>query len=733
VRVVAAREGPLPLDYLSRLWLVKQNTHRIDTYFSSNLCPTPLFHACSFSCAQIQQLFEDAVQQLPDISLRPDSAACAPTRIPSRSLSQSGSSSTAAAAAAAAAAAVAATTASSSSKLIFPLTPQQAIEKFRRTLTMYELEEIHQYAQVYFVGPLAKKINARDEAGPNSGYDDEKGRYKLIKNDHIGYRYEVLKGLGRGSFGEVVRTFDHKTQQHYALKIIRNERRFHKQGQIEIKILEHLRKEDRRNQHNIIHFKEWFLFRNHICITFELLHVDLYTALKNDSFRGFGTVQVQHFAFNMLVSLRLLHKSHIVHCDLKPENILLCRKDSTDIKVIDFGSACFDTQRIHTYIQSRFYRSPEVILGGNYGMAIDMWSLGCILVELATGQPLFPGHDEKEQLLLQMEVLGIPAASLLEKAKRFSIFFDSACQPRITHDNKGRARVPASRPLPKVLGRSEPDFEDFVLRCLRWDPDERMTPKDALRHPFVAGPAAAHKIKRTVSDSATAQDEELLDGIDALALTATTRTLGAAIVPLPSGLASSAGLGVSTPMSSSYGPSTSGLLPSPRAMLPPVVQASAPARHPSIGSSSLGTPASSGANLAGYMALPPPPSQAAGRRLSGSLNSAGQPQSAAQASAAIPAAGILPPPAASSSAYSSSSSIITVVPVGEQPSAGSGVPGLGLARRNSGNRLTGEQQAHAERIRAAINVNGSPGTSSLPPVASSISRHPSMQRDKGSG
>jgi len=76
------------------------------------------------------------------------------------------------------------------------------------------------------------------------------------------------------------------------------------------------------------------------------------------------------------------------------ENILLRKRGSSAIKVIDFGSSCFGHERVFSYIQSRFYRAPEVILGIPYTPAIDVWSLGCVLSELATGYPLFPGENE---------------------------------------------------------------------------------------------------------------------------------------------------------------------------------------------------------------------------------------------------------------------------------------------------------------------------------------------------
>lgn len=93
--------------------------------------------------------------------------------------------------------------------------------------------------------------------------------------------------------------------------------------------------------------------------------------------------------------------------------------------MIDFGSSCYENQRIYTYIQSRFYRAPEVILGARYGMPIDMWSLGCILAELLTGYPLLPGEDEADQLACIIELLGMPPQKLLDASKRAKIFISS--------------------------------------------------------------------------------------------------------------------------------------------------------------------------------------------------------------------------------------------------------------------------------------------------------------------
>ena len=102
----------------------------------------------------------------------------------------------------------------------------------------------------------------------------------------------------------------------------------------------------------------------------------------------------------------------IIHCDLKPENILLRNANKSGLKIIDFGTGCFEGSQLYKYVQSRYYRAPEIILGVDYSCAIDMWSLGCILGELFLGFPLFPGEDEAEQLALIVEYLGTPPNSL---------------------------------------------------------------------------------------------------------------------------------------------------------------------------------------------------------------------------------------------------------------------------------------------------------------------------------
>ena len=92
----------------------------------------------------------------------------------------------------------------------------------------------------------------------------------------------------------------------------------------------------------------------------------------------------------------------IIHCDLKPENILLKEPNKSGIKIIDFGSSTFHDERVYTYIQSRFYRAPEIMLGIPYDCAIDMWSFGCIVSEMLLGFPLFANEASTYQQLLEV-------------------------------------------------------------------------------------------------------------------------------------------------------------------------------------------------------------------------------------------------------------------------------------------------------------------------------------------
>ncbi|KAF3935367.1 hypothetical protein ABW20_dc0100701 [Dactylellina cionopaga] len=367
-------------------------------------------------------------------------------------------------------------------------------------LNLFERGEIVDYKDVYFSGSSdAKKIAGELNGGPsvcNFGYDDERGDYNIVIGDHLVYRYEVIDILGKGSFGQVVRCIDHKTGGLVAVKIIRNKKRFHQQALVEVNILQKLREWDPSDQHSLVKFTQSFYFRGHLCISTELLGMNLYEFIKSNDFRGFSLRLIRRFTKQLLGSLILLKGHRVIHCDLKPENVLLAHPMQSDIKVIDFGSSCLEHEKVYTYIQSRFYRSPEVILGMTYGLPIDMWSLGCILAELYTGYPIFPGENEQEQLACIMEVFGPPEKHLIEKSSRKKLFFDSFGKPRMIVSSKGRRRRPSSKTLQQAIKCDDEAFLDFLTGCLRWDPDKRIKPEEAIQHEFITG----RKVQRSRMD-----------------------------------------------------------------------------------------------------------------------------------------------------------------------------------------------------------------------------------------
>ncbi|KAI1099241.1 hypothetical protein F4804DRAFT_337433 [Jackrogersella minutella] len=370
-------------------------------------------------------------------------------------------------------------------------------------LNIYEKGEIVDYNDVYFCGTQnASKVSGDLESKlPNFGYDDERGDYTIVPGDHLAYRYEIVDVLGKGSFGQVVRCIDHKTGVLVAVKIIRNKKRFHQQALVEVNILQKLREWDPQNKHSMVNFTHSFYFRGHLCISTELLDMNLYEFIKSNAFRGFSLKLIRRMTKQMLSSLNLLKQHKVIHCDLKPENILVRHPMHSEIKVIDFGSSCFENEKVYTYIQSRFYRSPEVILGMTYGLPIDMWSLGCILAELYTGVPIFPGENEQEQLACIMEVFGPPEKHLIEKSTRKKLFFDSMGKPRLTVSSKGRRRRPSSKTLQQAIKCDDEPFLDFLARCLRWDPDRRLKPEDAIRHEFITGQKTSVPVPRTRESS----------------------------------------------------------------------------------------------------------------------------------------------------------------------------------------------------------------------------------------
>lgn len=363
-------------------------------------------------------------------------------------------------------------------KPALPCLPSTVLTHYRNDLTDFEAHEIASYDLIYFLGH-------REVKAIGDNFDNEKGDYQVTAGDHIAYRYEVLGVLGKGSFGIVMRCRDHKHKEEVALKIIKSKKLFAKQGLVEIRLLQLIKEKDKEENMPVVHLKANFQFRKHLCITFELLHQSLYDYMRLNRFQTQPLPLVRKLALQLLRALAFTKKLRIIHCDLKPENILFRSETADSVKVIDFGSACLDNAKLYSYIQSRFYRAPEIVLGTGYNCAIDMWSYGCVLAELARGRPLFPAESERHLLALQMELLGVPPNIVLARSPKKSLFFDSLGQPRIVVNSRGRPAYPGSSSLQNVLQDWDTEFVDLVSRCLDWNPLTRLNPDDALRHPWL--------------------------------------------------------------------------------------------------------------------------------------------------------------------------------------------------------------------------------------------------------
>ncbi|CAD8141143.1 unnamed protein product [Paramecium octaurelia] len=372
------------------------------------------------------------------------------------------------------------------SKIKLPLTPKDCIQQFGQYLSEFEKQEIHGFSRIYCIGLKAKKIDQK-QSNYNDGFDDSKGEYLYSLNDHIGYRYEILEIVGKGSFGQAFKVFDHKRQQVQCLKIIRNKKKFTNQALVELNILTYVKEKDEENVTNIVKIKDFVIFRNHVCISFEFLSINLYQLIKNNNFQSLSLELIRRFAIQILNALNFLSKHKIIHCDLKPENILLKQSNKSGIKIIDFGSSCFENQKIYSYIQSRYYRAPEVMFGIPYDTSIDMWSFGCIMAELYLGFPIFPGDDEQEQIAYILEILGMPDIELLQIAQRRKVFFADSppFQPLSMQNKSGKLKIPGSKTLQEVLKCNDHNFIDFLKQCLVWNPKNRISPIDALMHVWI--------------------------------------------------------------------------------------------------------------------------------------------------------------------------------------------------------------------------------------------------------
>lgn len=361
-------------------------------------------------------------------------------------------------------------------KINGPMKPSAVLANHREYLTNLEEKEISSYEEIYYLRPRIPQDKSTNAIAPE--------RFQFVTNEHIAYRFQMLKVLGKCSFGGVIKCIDHKTGEEVAVKFLRDSPKHHRQIALEHEFLQKLQGEG-PEKHNIIKLHETFTYHGYFCFVMELGAEDVYEALKSQNFAGFPMQVVQVVAKQGIEALKFMKTRGVMHCDFKPENILFMSRRHNSVKIIDYGCSSDDGDLIYTYIQSRFYRAPEIVIGVDYGSEIDVWSFACVLCEMVTGKPIFEAEDEQELIQMFMKIIGLPPKWMIESGKRREYYFNDEGKPIIEPNSYGVIHKPGTSNLVKETGIKDQLFMSLIAGCLKWDPKQRFTPDQILHHPWM--------------------------------------------------------------------------------------------------------------------------------------------------------------------------------------------------------------------------------------------------------
>ncbi|KAK6920614.1 Protein kinase domain [Dillenia turbinata] len=362
--------------------------------------------------------------------------------------------------------------------------------------------------------------------------DDKDGHYMFALGENLTSRYKIHSKMGEGTFGQVLECWDRERKEMVAIKIVRGIKKYREAAMIEIEVLQQLGKND-KGGNCCVQIRNWFDYRNHICIVFEKLGPSLYDFLRKNNYRPFPIDLVREIGRQLLdcvaciinssVLTRVLfylfavmHDLRLIHTDLKPENILLVSPEyvkipdykvssrtpkdgsyfkrlpkSSAIKVIDFGSTTYDRQDQSYIVSTRHYRAPEVILGLGWSYPCDIWSVGCILVELCSGEALFQTHENLEHLAMMERVLGPLPHHMLKRVDRHAEKYVRRGKLDWPESAPSRESIKAVLKLPRLqnlvmqhVDHSAGDLIHLLQGLLKYEPSERLTAREALRHVF---------------------------------------------------------------------------------------------------------------------------------------------------------------------------------------------------------------------------------------------------------
>ncbi|EAR92852.2 cyclin-dependent kinase-like Serine/Threonine kinase family protein (macronuclear) [Tetrahymena thermophila SB210] len=342
--------------------------------------------------------------------------------------------------------------------------------------------------------------------GANAECDDEQNYFKILIGEVLNGKYRVIQKCGKGVFANVCKAEQLDNGKMVAIKILRSNEIMRDSGEREKEIIQKLNLNDKNDRKHIVRLKNVFEHQKHMCLVFECFAMNLRDALKEyGKGKGFSLDVVRSYAYQIFVALTHLKKNNYIHADLKPDNLLIS-EDTKTLKMCDFGTALpIEENGIIKYLQSRFYRAPEVLIGYPPYNQIDVWSVGVTLYEIYTQKILFDGSTNNEMLKLIMDSRGKFNKKMLQNGKYVEEYFDQNYNFKYTYvdkqTNQKYTTIITYGDIPKKdiyrLLQENKDginlenqkklsqFKDFLDKCLQLDPKNRITPEEALEHPFL--------------------------------------------------------------------------------------------------------------------------------------------------------------------------------------------------------------------------------------------------------
>ncbi|KAK9081005.1 hypothetical protein Syun_030685 [Stephania yunnanensis] len=305
---------------------------------------------------------------------------------------------------------------------------------------------------------------------------------RFVQHNIFGNMFEItpkyvppIMPIGRGAYGIVCSVLNSESNEMVAIKKIANafdNRMDAKRTLREIKLLRHLDHENVIGIRDVIPppIREAF---SDVYIATELMDTDLHQIIRSN--QELSEEHCQYFLYQILRGLKYIHSANVIHRDLKPSNLLL--NATCDLKICDFGLArpTSESDFMTEYVVTRWYRAPELLLNStDYTAAIDVWSVGCIFMEMMIRRPLFAGRDHVHQMRLLTELLGTPTEADLG-------FVRNEDAIRYIRQLPQHPRQPFASTFPHV----SPMAIDLVERMLTFDPTNRITVEEALAHPYL--------------------------------------------------------------------------------------------------------------------------------------------------------------------------------------------------------------------------------------------------------